>query len=160
MNSVRLSGVKGKNKQAEPGEASRDVFRGRLKQFWASLLSVASSCSNELMFEVGLLFLRSHSFISCYSLTFLISGPKYEEACFTTTHLLIPRISSSIWKHSWECCRTQILKLQGCGITDEMYVVLLWEVSGLWFNQCHSSVMCYAVATSWKFSETPCFESS
>lgn len=97
--------------------------------------------------------------VTCW-LWFLISRPHYEEACFTPTHLLIPRIWSSFWKHSWEYCHTQILKLQGCGITDEMYVVLFWKMSGLWFSQCHSSVMCCAVATSWKFSETPCVGSS
>ena len=50
-----------------------------------------------------------------------------------------------------------------CKVVEElmkMYVVLFWETSGLWFSQCHSSVMCYAVATSWKFSETPCIDSS
>lgn len=97
--------------------------------------------------------------VTCW-LWFLISGPRYEEACSTPTHLLIPRIWSSFWKRSWECCHTQILKLQGCGITDEIYVMLFWETSGLWFSQCHSSVMCYAVATSWKFSEAPCVDSS
>lgn len=108
---------------------------------------------------MGLLFPRSRSSISCYLLT-LISGPQYGEACFIPTRLLIPRIWSSFWKHSCECCHTQILKLRACGITDEMYVVLFWATSGLWFSQCHSSVMCYAVATSWKFSETPCIDSS
>lgn len=65
VSSVRLLGVKGKNKQIEPGEASRDVFKDRVKQFCASLLSIASSCSDELyhddlVFEVGLLFPQLH----------------------------------------------------------------------------------------------------
>lgn len=88
-------------------------------------------------------------------LWFLISESQYEQVCFTLTNLLIPGILSSFWKHSWECCHTQILKLQGCGMTDEMNVVLFWETSGLGFSQCHSSIMCCAAATSWKFSETP-----
>lgn len=93
-------------------------------------------------------------------LWFLISESQYEQVCFTLTNSLIPRISSSSWKHSWECCHTQILKLQGCGITDEMNVVLFWETSGLGFSQCHSSIMCCVAATSWKFSDTPSVDSS
>lgn len=90
-------GVKGKNKQIEPEKASRDVFRNIFKLFRASLLSIASSCfyelySDELTFEVGLLFPGSHSSISCYLLT------------------LIPHFRISIWTslfhshqfaHSW-----------------------------------------------------------
>lgn len=72
--SVRFPGGKGKNKQMEPGEVSRHVFRDRLKQFWAGLLPIASSRSDELyrdelISEAGLLFPASHRSISCHLLT-------------------------------------------------------------------------------------------
>lgn len=91
-------------------------------------------------------------------LWFLISESWYEQVCFTLNNFA--RSRNFFWKHSWERCHTQILKLQGCGMTDEMNVVLFWETSGLGFSQCHSSIMCCAAATSWKFSETPSVDSS
>lgn len=67
--------------------------------------------------------------VTCW-LWFLISESRYEQVCFTPTNLLFPGIWSSFWKHSWECCHTQIVKLQGCGITDETYVVCFGRHQG------------------------------
>lgn len=56
--------LKGKNKQIEPGEASRDIFRHRSKQFWAfCLLLHALSFQlyhDELKVELDVLFSRLH----------------------------------------------------------------------------------------------------
>lgn len=158
--------LKAKNKQIEPGEASRDIFRHRSKQFWANLLTVASfpffsAVSWWTSVWAGSPLLQARFCVTC-CLWFLISRPWYEGISCTPTHLLIPGIWSSFWQHSWECCHRQILKLQGCGITDEMCVVLIWETSGLRLSLCHSNVMCCAcaVATSWKLSGTPYVDSS
>lgn len=163
--SVRLWESKGKINRLSLGKLLEMFFRNILKLFWASLLSIASSCFNELYndeltFEVGLLFPRSQSSISCYLLTLILHFRISIWTSLFLTNLLILRIWSFFWKHSWECCNTQILKFQGCGITDEMYMILFWETSELGFSQCHSSIMCSAAATRWKFSETPCVDSS
>lgn len=98
--------------------------------------------------------------------SFLISGPQHEEACFTPTHLLIPRIWSSFWKHNWECCHTQILKLHQswnnwrdvCGFVLGNVRAVVQPLS----QQHHVLCCCYQLEVlrntlRWFFLSTLCF---